>query len=329
MLINVESAVEALGIDYEVKGHEASAVCPMHLQRVGRVDHSPSWWINLETGKHICFSCHYKGSLLGLIADIKGFRKTTWGIPDTPDYDAAKVWLSTISDVTPEMLTEMLESHQMRIGSLPKPFPMSESRLAIFVDPPQEALLSRDITAESAKAYGLLWEEATSRWIIPLRYPNGLLMGWQEKGTVDRYFKNRPAGIPMSKTFFGLNRIQIDLPVYVVESPLDAVKLHALGYEGAVAICGSSISDEQVKLLRPASRVYSALDNPAIDAAGKKGSYRLMEATRKYGIPLSLFNYGDTGKKDIGDMTAEQVEWGVEHTVSSLLGDAAILPIIG
>jgi len=133
---------------------------------------------------------------------------------------------------------------------------------------------------------------------------------------------NRPAGLPRSKTLFGFPQMN-DSIVYVVESPLDCARLYTAGFPGAVAICGSGISDDQLRLIRYADRVIAAFDNPKVDDAGKKVSGQLMREAIRYGINLSFFNYGDTGKKDPGDMTDSEIAWGIENATSSLLGESA------
>jgi hypothetical protein len=71
----------------------------MHFARTGKADNSPSWWINLSTGMHICFSCGYKGNLLQLVCDVKDFH-LTWNGVSVYDYDAAKEWLKISADVS-------------------------------------------------------------------------------------------------------------------------------------------------------------------------------------------------------------------------------------
>ena len=109
----------------------------------------------------------------------------------------------------------------------------------------------------------------------------------------------------------------------VVESPLDCLRLYSAGVASAVAICGSSPSEEQVKLLRASDRIICAFDNPKLDAAGKKASEEIREFARKYGLNLSFFNYGDSGKKDPGDMTDEEIQWGIANSKSAILGEKA------
>jgi hypothetical protein len=320
MLIDVSLVLDALGFAYTERGVEANSLCPMHATRTGKEDNSPSWWINTETGMHICFSCGYKGNLYQLICDINEFYIKGWGNDYQYDYTAARNWLSQVSSIPTEKLLEMIQNLPNRIEQAPKPIEMSEARLAVFTEPPLEALNSRKITATQAKEYGILWDAKTSTWILPLREPvQNKLMGWQEKGTVHRTFFNRPAGLQKSKTLFGIENQNEDV-VLVVESPLDCARLASAGVTGAVAICGSSISEEQVKLLRRSDKVIAAFDQ---DTAGYKASEELRKIARKYGLNLFFFSYPRGGAKDPGDLTDEEIAWGIANAKSSILGESA------
>jgi hypothetical protein len=291
----------------------------MHYERTNREDHSPSWWINLSSGMHTCFSCHYKGNLLQLVCDVKKFYIETYGTTSY-DYQAAKEWLRLSADVSVEQLLEQLNALPNYVHSAPKPIEMSEARLAIYDPPPPVHLIKRSITAESAEAYGVLWDTKKNAWILPLREPHfNKLMGWQEKGTIDRTFFNRPSGLQKSKTLFGIENQNANT-VIVVESPLDCLRLHSVGYVGAVAICGSSPSEDQVKLLRYSAKIVAAFDN---DNAGRKASKELLEFGRKYGLNLFFFNYSGSDKKDPGEMSEEEIRWGVENAQSALFGESA------
>ena len=314
-MYDIPLALTALGIDFTDKGNEALAICPLHYERTGKEDHNPSWWINLDTGLHTCFSCGYKGNLLQLICDVKGFY-----FNGVYDYRAAERWLATAAEISIEDLQAALMAMPSYINESAKPLEMSEARLAVFDVPPVEALAARNITADAASEYGVLWDSRTQSWILTLREPDsGNLLGWQEKGTVDRTFKNRPVGLQKSRTLFGVG-VQSEDVVVVVESPLDCVRLASAGISGAVAICGSSISEEQVKLLRSSNKIVAAFDN---DKAGQKASKLLLELGVKYALNLFFFNYGSSGAKDPGDMTDEEICWGVENAISALFGESA------
>jgi hypothetical protein len=269
---------------------------------------------------HICFSCGYKGNLVQLVCDVNEFYKDVWGKEYTYDYVAARMWLSQVSEIPMEKLLEMVQSLPNRMEAIPKPLEMSEARLAVFVSPPAEELAKRGITAEVAEKYGILWDDKKKNWILPLREPEqGKLMGWQEKGTINRTFFNRPGGLQKSKTLFGAEN-QLEKVVIVVESPLDCARIASAGYEGAVAICGSSISEEQIKLLRRSDKIIAAFDN---DAAGHKASEELRKLARKYGLNLFFFSYPYSGAKDPGDLTDEEIIWGIAAAKSSILGESS------
>lgn len=323
MLIDIPEALEALGIQYRESGAEASALCPMHERRTGKSDSNPSWFINLDTGMHICFSCGYKGNLAQLICDVNEFYVKLWSGEYGYDYASAETWLSQVSVIDIEKLQEMIAKLPAYTGPAPKPLEMSEARLAVFTEPPVSALDSRSISTESAAKYGIMWDPKKLNWILPLREPHfNRLLGWQEKGTVNRTFFNRPAGLQKSKTLFGVD-VQQEDQVVLVESPLDCPRILDASGIIAVAACGSGLSDEQLKLLRYSQKIISAFDNPNMDKAGNKASKQILEAARKYGLNLFFFNYGSSGKKDPGDMTDAEICWGIDNAVSALYGESA------
>jgi len=322
-MLDVEAALYELGVEFDTRNNEALALCPMHRARTGKEDNSPSWWINLETGAHMCFSCHYKGSILSLICDLKDFHTDTWGIKEY-DFTAARAWLENISDITPDKLVMALSKVPREMAVYNPPIPMSEARLAIFVDPPEEELAKRHITIDSAQHYGIMWDAKKSDWILPIREPQtNKLMGWQEKGTINRTFRNHPTGLKMSRTLFGLDQMSHEGDLVLVESPLDCARMHSAGVPNTVAICGSNINEEQFKLIRHADRLIAAFDNAKLDDAGKKASEGIRKLASKYGVNLLFFDYGDTNKKDPGDLTNEEIAWGLEHAKSSLFGEKA------
>jgi hypothetical protein len=320
--VSVEDALFELQIDFTVRGVEANALCPMHRQRTGKEDNNPSWWINLETGAFICFSCHYRGNLFMLVSDVKGFTREAWGIT-RPDYEAAKSWLMSIGQVSPDRLAQLLSAIPSYVSASYDVPEMSEAHLAIFVDPPQHALESRRISADAARKYNVLWNEKTDSWILPIREPkSNKLLGWQEKGTVERKFRNHPPGLKKSHTVFGSHLDLSDMAV-VVESPLDCVRLESSGITGAVALMGSQITEDQFKLIRFSDTIIFASDNPKLDDAGKKAAKQANDLALKYGVNLNYFNYGDSGKKDPGDMTDAELRWGITNARSYLFGELA------
>jgi 5S rRNA maturation endonuclease (ribonuclease M5) len=318
---DVESVLLRLGIETDQRNDELLGLCPMHLERTGRADSRPSWSMNVETGVHHCFSCGYRGTLLTLVAEINEFE-TQWG---RLDFEAAKDWLRQNIEVNFELIAKQLEEAKNSYIPVQPLVEMSEARLSIFDSlPPDWALSARDLTAEACIKHSVKWDAKQQGWITPIRQPDtNKLMGWQEKGQVNRYFRNRPTGVQKSKTLFGLD-VWSSGTMIIVESPLDVVKLSSLGIEGGVSTFGASISQDQVDLMRRADKLIIAFDNPRVDPAGEKASREMLARTKKEGLECFFFKY-EGEYKDIGDMPEEQVILGIEGAKHSVFGERAYI----
>jgi hypothetical protein len=293
-MTEVEDVLKMLGIEYEAQGGEFKGKCPMHLKRAGKQDNNPSWYINAESGMSWCHSCHYRANLERLIADVRGI-----------DIGQAKsMVVEARSHIDPSVLRRRLakamEWKPRRSGNY---FP--ESGLASFDDPPQWALEKRRLTLDACLDYGVRWEDG--RWILPIRDPANLrLWGWQIKGEIKRTFvRNRPTGVEKARTLFGIDTTQEAHQIWVVESPLDAVRLHSVGIS-ALATYGSSVSATQMSMLATFDTVICAFDNPLIDTAGKHATDVVVATFLRWGVNCLTVTYpGDC--KDPGDCTDEQI----------------------
>lgn len=315
----IHDVLEALGVEVvSESGEELQAHCPMHRERTGKDDRNPSWWINSDSGKSICFSCGYSASLETLVADVRGMR-TASGFAD---YDAVEEWLKNYRDSL-EVAVRKLNRREW-LGERPKVIEMTDARLAVFTEPPQWALEARNLTAESCRKYGIVWDDKEQSWITPLREAHtNKLLGWQMKGQGHKLFRNRPAGMVKSSTLFGYDAFTGGQMV-VVEAPLDCARLAAAGVDGAVATCGAKISDQQIQLIKSADRIIFAMDNPQIDEAGEQALKQFHGASLRQGFDFLQFAYGETGAKDPGDMTDDQIHTGIANAKHSIFGVEAM-----
>ena len=310
-MIDVERVLLSLDLSlYAQRGSEVNGLCPMHKKRTGKEDHNPSWWINSETGAHICFSCGYKGNVYTLVSDVRGV-----------DYQDAREYVNDKADMPIDVLMRRIKELPEYVQPV-ESIPMSEARLAVYTDAPDIELKKRFLTREAVDSCGVLWDTKNEAWILPIRdAENFSLIGWQEKGARGRFFKNQPAGVKKSKTVFNVQRISEGQPLVVVESPLDAVRLVGLGFS-SIATYGAIINEDQAKIMRRANKVIAAFDN---DQAGKKGAEQMHGFARKYGIDLSFFNYIGIDVKDIGDMTEVEALRGIRTARDMIYGKAAYL----
>ena len=287
---DIHSAMVKLGLEIvRIDGEEIIARCPAHERILGRPDRRPSFSVNAETGLFGCWSCKYGGSWLTLVADML-----------TGDYAAAEAW--TREQGTIEATLRTLE----KIGAKPPqgPSPLSRAALALFTPPPAGELARRHLSPVAAAKFGVLWKPSSSAWILPMYHPEtGSLIGWQEKaGTRVR---NRPEGnAQRNATMFGVDQPATDVTV-VVESPLDAARVDAIE-PGALALFGSAVSDEQIRILTARSRkVIIFMDN---DEPGWIAARTLAGALRGRGVVTLVVTYDDLPRgADPGDLTAEQL----------------------
>lgn len=303
-MTDVRAVLDRLGIEVlKDRDTELLALCPAHEARTGHPDTNPSWWINSETGAHLCFSCGYKGSITSLIIDVDKVKPEELGawFKETFTYNLQ----DRLERATKKKETSVFKEVQN----------ITEAHLAAFIDPPIPALQSRGLTLEAAQTYGIKWDKSWDKWILPIRDPkNGKLWGWQEKGTVFRSFLNYPTGVKKAHSLFGYQEYACGTMI-VVESPLDVVRLASVGITGGVATYGSVFSSVQLEYIRGAEKVLVAMDN---DAAGQESTDKFYQASKQFGFNCWFFNYSQTDQKDIGGMSADEIKFGIENSINKL-----------
>lgn len=325
---DLEQALYDLGIevtggdDDEVKGR-----CPYHVFYLGKEDGDPSWSVNRSTGWHNCFSCPGQGSFITLVTDML----------DCSNFEAAR-WVSNYG-LNMEQI-ENLPDYDERRERKKSSAVIEESDLLQFIRPPAEALAIRSISAEAARHYGVLWEPKHRAWILPIRMPDGVLIGWQSKGekrmrSAQDVVLNHPKRMAKSLTLFGADVFPIGEPAVVLESPLDPARLLTAGLEGGVSTFGDKFSDEQMRVLRDLTdEVVWATDN---DAAGRQAARIFRDGDPKTRRPAyarrfkaRFLDYGllldakDIGEQDVEDIHILRAVRGAKHSLLADLGESDV-----
>lgn len=292
----ITDVLNELNIDYRIVGKEAVAACPFHSP-----DRHPSWSVNVRTGLHNCFSCGARGNLASLVSHVN--RLT---------YTDAVIWVN--SKVGWAKANKWREDYEVK-NFAPDYLKISEADLALFTDPPDVQLLSKRINKDSARRFGVKWNPDRSSWIFPIREPyTNDLWGWQEKN--ERIFRNYPSGTRKSKTLFGLSAFKHGSTAILVESPVDAVRFDACGYRGGLSSWGVQVSDYQLTLIQQLTEsVVLALDN---DSVGVSAAARICAENASFVNRLRVFNYGDSKGKDPGELTDDEVIFGIENAVPAM-----------
>ncbi|MEW1922287.1 toprim domain-containing protein [Streptomyces sp. NPDC088360] len=283
---DVAGALTALGIEVlrelsKPDSTEYLARCPAHLALTGKQDRRPSFSVNGTTGLFHCFSCGYAGPFIQLVEDGLGYHRIE-----------AFQWIARHG-------VYRTAEEEPPAGRPEETLRINEASLALFTPPPPRACARRSLTPEACRAFGVLWNPEKHRWILPIRHPEtGELWGWQEKGK--RFFRNYPAGIHKGATLFGDLTWRGETAL-LLESPLDAVRAHALGIPGAFASFGAHASEAQIRLLKArCKQLVLGLDN---DTAGRTSRDRIHTRWRPRGLVMRFLDYSHTTAKDLGDMS--------------------------
>lgn len=276
MPFDVEAVLDELGVENVRAGDkEITASCPMHPRLLGRPDRHASWSINRFTGAHNCFSCGWKGGLATLYRDLTG------DVPDDVDMEIRRASAAASLEVVEH------RSEQADDWDFPE-----------WLGPvPDKLLALRYLDPCSALAYDLRWDPKDRVWVLPIHDERGRVVGAQYKqvGSVI----TGPTGLAKGQHLFGLWAMRQHRQVALVESPLDAVRLHSVGVP-AVASLGAWVSQDQCRLLsRHFSLVVMALDN---DQTGRDAAARTTDRLRQMGCPVFPFCYDGLPGKDPGDV---------------------------
>jgi hypothetical protein len=306
VLYDVESIVAALELPVLRAGEkEIRCVCPAHEERTGKVDSVGDWSINRDTGEHWCFSCQFGGSsVVGLVAYVHG-----------TDIVTANRWVreNGLSDLEAILYEDAgwdrrrAKRRQTKVDAIET---LTDAHLALFEPVPDRMLSVRSLKREAAELYECRWSREHHAWVLPMRRPDYQLLGYQlrAKGWEENY----PEGVMKSMTLFGIDKFQTERTAYLVESPLDAVRLNSVGYDGALASFGAAVSTDQMQLIVDYyDTLVVCMDN---DGAGWTSVHKIWNGYRQR-LNLRFFNYRDIGAKDVGDMDDEEIHRGIDKAL--------------
>jgi hypothetical protein len=277
----VQEVLNTLGMEIAIAGaREISCHCPFHTDR------HPSFSINAESGLWVCFQCGERGSLEQLISRVgKGAEPVAY---------LRELRQSNVGKYKPKALVEEVDEEPIAA--------MIYAKYESFKLPPTWAYEDRFMTLECVERFGLKWNKG---WVIPLWAPELRgnptdLWGWQFK-RLD-FVQNYPAGIHKAQTLFGLRECKSDC-TFLVESPLDVVRLASFGFEGGLASFGAMVSQAQLQiLLERSERVIVALDN---DLEGRRQGKKVYRWLSRF-LPAEMLKY-HSDVKDVGEMPDDEL----------------------
>jgi len=219
-------------------GEELRGRCPIH-QGEGQ----QSFHVSPAKNAFHCFSCKARGNVLDFVAAMEkcSVRDAAMKLQE---------WFAIDSTTAPGEGTAAKEEKRGE-GTEPANKPLGFALKGIDLTHPY--LAERGITKETAETFGVgLFSGRGSmngRVVIPIHNELGELVAYAGRsidGSEPRY--KLPAGFHKSRVLFNLHRTT-GPEVIVVEGFFDCMKVWQSGHSSVVALMGSSLSDQQERLL--------------------------------------------------------------------------------
>lgn len=288
---NTDNATQPVGIaaawlqNYRFMGDEMSAECPMHLDR------RPSFGVKLVSGAWICRTGCGAGGLAWLVAIATGCSM-----------NRCQEWLAGAV----RMMAERTDSDDYSEDGPDRDDEFANEFMHKTV-PPDRQLSRRRISTEAASELDIRWQHG---WLLPMRHLRwSYFMGSQHKSSSGVY-----SDAPKRLSMFGIGWWADGDTAIVVESPLDVAVLRSAGLEGGLATYGKPSRTHLRFLAERAGDIVLAFDN---DEARQKYladaiSSGYLDAKVEAGEVFRWW-YSDSGAKDPGEQTEEQLLAGIRQ----------------
>jgi DNA primase len=318
-------------------GRSQVGLCPFHSER------SPSFSVNDETGRYMCFGCGVKGDVFTFVQQMEhldfvgsveriaskagielhytsgagnGERKHRKELQAL--MERAVDWYHVRLLESPDARTarEYLRdrglagdvARSFRLGWAPDEWDALSSSLGAT-----PAMLA-EVGLGFVNKAGRLQDSFRARVMFPIFDENGAAVAFGGRilpGSTDPAKYKNSTETPVyvkSRTLYGLNwakgNVVKEDRVIVCEGYTDVIGFHRSGLATAVATCGTALTEDHVKLMkRYARNVVLAFD---ADAAGQGATDKFYAWEKKYDISVSVAQF-PTGK-DPGELANSDPE---------------------
>jgi len=267
--IDPVSILERLNVRiFRIQGDQIDGWCPDHHLFTKKEPSHPKWSLNIKTGQTNCFTEARGSNLLWTICRLRKCDPKLaieWMLGDANTID-----ISLIDKMQREFKKIVLDPPKQNMPIFPETEEwfkferMQKSGYDYFMYPPHPKLptLIEKETVDKYRCLQLNSGQYKDRVIIPF-FVKEKVFGYEaldifgEKKWLEIHpesDKNQyrkvlyPSGFKRKLTLFGIDFMNENEQIILVEGARDAMKLYQLGYK-ACAILGSSISNEQIILL--------------------------------------------------------------------------------
>ena len=318
-------------------GRSQVGLCPFHSER------SPSFSVNDETGRYMCFGCGAKGDVFTFVQQMEHLdfvgsveriaskagielrytsgagngerkhRKELQALMERAvDWYHARLLESPDARAAREYLRERGLSgdvaRSFRLGWAPDEWDALSKSLGAT-----PAMLA-EVGLGFVNKAGRLQDSFRARVMFPIFDENGAAVAFGGRilpGSTDPAKYKNSTETPVyikSRTLYGLNwakgNVVKEDRVIVCEGYTDVIGFHRSGLATAVATCGTALTEDHVKLMkRYARNVVLAFD---ADAAGQGATDKFYAWEKKYDISVSVAQF--PAGKDPGELASSDPE---------------------
>ena len=291
------------------KGRNFVSLCPFHN------DSHPSFLVSPDKGIAYCFACQSGGDIFSFIQKIEGvdFPEAVKILAEKAGVELPKEGLKKGPSVSKDEKTRLREcmeaARDFYVEKLKAVKPAMDYVVSRGVTPEllakfgigyapdsfsetYEFLLKKNFTRNEIVAAGLgvqkelegkIYDRFRHRVMFPIHDAQGVVIGFggRAMGDSDAKYVNSPEGPLYNKSsvLFGLflarDAIRKARSVVLVEGYFDAVACHKAGVENVVAVSGTALTEQHVKIIkRYADSVVLCLDQ---DNAGQLAAGRAFD----------------------------------------------------
>ena len=314
-------------------GRSQVGLCPFHSER------SPSFSVNDETGRYMCFGCGAKGDVFTFVqqmeqldfvgsveriaskAGIELHYTSGAGTGERKHRKELQALMEKAVDWYHQRLLESPDARTAReylrdrglAGDVARSFrlgwaPDEWDALSRALNAPQTML--NEVGLGFVNKAGRMQDSFRARVMFPIFDENGAAVAFGGRvlpGSTDPAKYKNSTETPVyvkSRTLYGMNwakgNVVKEDRVIVCEGYTDVIGFHRSGLATAVATCGTALTEDHVKLMkRYARNVVLAFD---ADAAGQGATDKFYAWEKKYDISVSVAQF--PAGKDPGELAS-------------------------
>ena len=240
-VVRFETVLERYGLRLVRRGAYRFILCPFHKEK------TPSCTINLTERRFYCFGCGAGGTVIDFVARMErlSIRDAAMRLSRTWELTAASSEAAT---------QENREAPAESVSDIAVNPPLGYT---LDLDPEHPYLKARGYASETIRHFGIGYCRdglMRGRICFPIHDLDGHLVGYSGRWASDpvprgvsRYLVT--PGFRKSAVLYNLNRVAGATQIVLVEGFWSVLRLHELAAP-AVALMGTSISTEQIQLLR-------------------------------------------------------------------------------